>query len=210
MERLHGQVIKISPTSTNYINPMDLNLDYSDDESPLSLKSDFILSLCELIVGGKDGLQPVQKTIIDRCVRLVYQDYLNDPRPENMPILEDLYDLLRAQDEKEAQYIATALEIYVTGSLNVFNHRSNVDINNRIVCYDIKELGKQLKKIGMLVVQTRCGTASPSTGRPVSPPATTSTRCTCCSKRNRPPPIRWRFGSGSESGAASRPGSPRT
>ena len=80
---------------------MDLNLDYSDDESPLSLKSDFILSLCELIVGGKDGLQPVQKTIIDRCVRLVYQDYLNDPRPENMPILEDLYDLLRAQDEKE-------------------------------------------------------------------------------------------------------------
>ena len=153
VERLHGQVIKISPTSTNYINPMDLNLDYSDDESPPSLKSDFILSLCELIVGGKEGLQPVQKTIIDRCVRLVYQDYLNDPRPENMPILEDLYNLLRAQDEKEAQYIATALEIYVTGSLNVFNHQSNVDINNRIVCYDIKELGKQLKKIGMLVVQ---------------------------------------------------------
>ena len=153
VERLHGQVIKISPTSTNYINPMDLNLDYSDDESPLSLKSDFILSLCELIVGGKEGLQQVQKTIIDRCVRLVYQDYLNDPRPENMPVLEDLYNLLRAQDEKEAQYIATALEIYVTGSLNVFNHRSNVDINNRIVCYDIKELGKQLKKIGMLVVQ---------------------------------------------------------
>ena len=153
VERLHGQVIKISPTSTNYINPMDLNLDYSDEDSPLSLKSDFILSLCELIVGGKEGLQPVQKTIIDRCVRLVYQDYLNDPRPENMPILEDLYNLLRAQDEKEAQYIATALEIYVTGSLNVFNHQSNVDINNRIVCYDIKELGKQLKKIGMLVVQ---------------------------------------------------------
>ena len=97
VERLHGQVIKISPTSTNYINPMDLNLDYSDDESPLSLKSDFILSLCELIVGGKEGLQPVQKTIIDRCVRLVYQTYLNDPRPENMPILEDLYNLLRAQ-----------------------------------------------------------------------------------------------------------------
>ena len=153
VERLHGQVIKISPTSTNYINPMDLNLDYSDDESPLSLKSDFILSLCELIVGGKEGLHPVQKTIIDRCVRLVYNEYLNDPKPENMPILEDLYNLLREQEEKEAQYIATALEIYVTGSLNVFNHQSNVDIDNRIVCYDIKELGKQLKKIGMLVVQ---------------------------------------------------------
>ena len=153
VERLHGQVIKVSPTSTDFVNPMDLNLDYSDDESPLSLKSDFILSLCELIVGGKEGLQPVQKTIIDRCVRLVYQNYLNDPRPENMPILEDLYNLLRTQDEKEAQYIATALEIYVTGSLNVFNHRTNVNIENRIVCYDIKELGKQLKKIGMLVVQ---------------------------------------------------------
>ena len=153
VDRLHGQVIRISPTSPHHINPMDLNLDYSDDENPLSLKSDFILSLCELIVGGKEGLQPVQKTIIDRCVRLVYKDYLNNPCPENMPILEDLYNLLRGQDEKEAQYIATALEIYVTGSLNVFNHRTNVNIRNRIVGYDIKELGKQLKKIGMLVVQ---------------------------------------------------------
>ena len=132
---------------------MDLNLDYSDDDNPLSLKSDFILSLCEMIVGGKDGLAPVEKTIIDRCVRIVYRDYLNDPKPENMPLLEDLYNALRAQDEKEAQYIATALEIYVTGSLNVFNHHTNVDVNSRIVCYDIKELGKQLKKIGMLVVQ---------------------------------------------------------
>ena len=153
VERLHGQVIKISPTSPHFINPMDLNLNYSDDENPLSLKSDFILSLCELIVGGKDGLQPVEKTIIDRCVRMVYRDYLNDPKPENMPVLEDLYQELRRQEEKEAQYVATALEIYVTGSLNVFNHRTNVDIQNRIVAFDIKELGKQLKKIGMLVVQ---------------------------------------------------------
>ena len=76
VERLHGQVIKISPTSTNYINPMDLNLDYSDDESPLSLKSDFILSLCELIVGGKEGLQPIEKTVIDRCVRPVSYTHL--------------------------------------------------------------------------------------------------------------------------------------
>ena len=153
VEHLHGQVIRISPTSPDFLNPMDLNLNYSDDENPLSLKSDFILSLCELIVGSKDGLQPIEKTIIDRCVRLVYRPYLNDPRPENMPILQDLYNELRAQEEKEAQYLATALEIYVTGSLNVFNHRSNIDINNRIVSFDIKELGKQLKKIGMLVVQ---------------------------------------------------------
>ena len=153
VERLHGQVIKISPTSPHYINPMDLNLNYSDDENPLSLKSDFILSLCELIVGGKDGLMPVEKTIIDRCVRMVYRDYLSDPVPENMPILEDLYNELRRQEEKEAQYIATALEIYVSGSLNVFNHRTNINIANRIVSFDIKELGKQLKKIGMLIVQ---------------------------------------------------------
>lgn len=153
VERLHGQVIRISPTSPHYINPMDLNLNYSDEENPLSLKSDFILSLCELIVGGKEGLQPVEKTVIDRCVRLVYRDYLADPKPENMPILEDLYNALLKQDEKEAHYIATALEIYVTGSLNVFNHRTNVDIHSRIVSYDIKELGKQLKKIGMLIVQ---------------------------------------------------------
>ena len=153
VQRLEGQVIKISPTSRHHINPMDINLNYSDEENPLSLKSDFILSLCELIVGGKDGLKPVEKTIIDRCVRMVYQDYLNDPKPENMPILGDLYDCLRKQEEKEAQFVATALEIYVTGSLNVFNHQTDVDVSNRVVCYDIKELGKQLKKIGMLIVQ---------------------------------------------------------
>ena len=153
VKRLHGQVIKISPTSKQYVNPMDLNLDYSDDDNPLSLKVDFILSFCDIVVGAKEGLKPVEKTIIDRCVRLVYRNYLADPKPENMPILQDLYNCLRAQDEKEAQFLATALEIYVTGSLNVFNHRTNVDIDNRVVCYDIKELGKQLKQLGMLVVQ---------------------------------------------------------
>ncbi len=153
VKRLHGQVIKISPTSKQYVNPMDLSLDYSDDDNPLSLKVDFILSFCDIVVSSKEGLKPVEKTIIDRCVRMVYRDYLADPRPENMPILQDLYDCLRAQDEKEAQFLATALEIYVTGSLNVFNHRTNVDIANRVVCYDIKELGKQLKQLGMLVVQ---------------------------------------------------------
>lgn len=153
VERLNGQLIVISPTSKHFINPMDLNLNYSEDENPLTLKSDFILSLCELIIAGKEGLQPVEKTIIDRCVRLVYSEYLANPIPENMPILEDLYNELRKQDEKEAQRIATALEIYVKGSLNVFNHRTNVDIYNRVVCYDIKGLGKQLKKIGMLIVQ---------------------------------------------------------
>ncbi len=153
VERFGGQVIKISPTSTQYINPMDINMNYSDDDNPIALKADFILSLCELIVGGKEGLQPVEKTVIDRCIHQIYQKYFENPTPENMPLLEDLYNSLLAQDEKEAKHVATALEIYVTGSLNVFNHRTNVDITNRLVCYDIKDLGKQLKKIGMLVVQ---------------------------------------------------------
>ena len=153
VQKLGGQVIRISPVSTDYINPLDINTNYSEEENPLTLKSDFILSMCELIVGGKDGLQPVEKTIIDRSVRMVYQEFLADPQPEKMPILEDLYNILRNQKEPEAQRIATALEIYVHGSLNVFNHRTNVDVNNRFVCYDIRELGKQLKKLGMLIVQ---------------------------------------------------------
>ena len=153
VQRLKGQVIKISPTSNQYINPMDINLNYSEDDSPLALKSDFILSLCELIVGGKEGLTPVEKSIIDRCVTLVYAEYLANPDPAKMPILGDLYDALGRQEEKEAKHIRSALEIYVTGSLSVFNHRTNVDITNRTVCYDIKELGKQLKKLGMLIVQ---------------------------------------------------------
>ena len=153
VERFGGQVIKISPTSSQYINPMDINMNYSDDDNPVALKADFILSLCELIVGGKEGLQPVEKTVIDRCIHQIYQRYFQDPRPEKMPLLEDLYKELLKQGEIEAKHVATALEIYVTGSLNVFNHRTNVDITNRLVCYDIKDLGKQLKKIGMLVVQ---------------------------------------------------------
>ena len=165
---LEGQVIQISPTSTHYINPMDINESYSEDDNPLALKADFILSLCELIVGGKDGLQPIEKTVIDRCVHQIYRHYFEDPKPENMPLLEDLYNALLQQEEKEAHRVATALEIYVKGSLNLFNHRTNVDIHNRLVCYDIKELGKQLKKLGMLIVQDQVWgrvTANRSAGR---------------------------------------------
>ncbi|MFR6143116.1 MAG: VirB4-like conjugal transfer ATPase, CD1110 family [Finegoldia sp.] len=151
--KFNGQVVKISPSSKQFINPMDINANYSEEDNPIALKADFILSLCELIVGGKDGLQPIEKTVIDRCVHQIYQRYFENPMPENMPLLEDLYHALLSQEEKEAHHVATALEIYVKGSLNLFNHRTNVDINNRLVCYDIKELGKQLKKIGMLVVQ---------------------------------------------------------
>ena len=153
VEALGGQVIHISSTSRDYINPMDINLNYADDDNPLGMKSDFILSLCELIMGARDGMEPEEKSVIDRCLPLVYQKYLNDPKPENMPILGDLYDCRREQKERQAQRIATALEIYVNGSLRVFNHQTNVELDNRLICFDIKELGKQLKKLGMLIVQ---------------------------------------------------------
>ena len=168
VKKFEGQVIKISPSSTQYINPMDINANYSEEDNPIALKADFILSLCELIVGGKEGLQPVEKTVIDRCVHQIYQTYFENPVPENMPVLQDLYEALLRQDEKEAHHVATALEIYVTGSLNLFNHRTNVDINNRLVCYDIKELGKQMKKLGMLIVQDQVWgrvTANRSSGK---------------------------------------------
>ena len=115
--------------------------------------TNLIPELCELVVGGKEGLQPVEKTVIDRCVHVVYRKYFENPTPENMPLLEDLYNALLTQDEPEARHVAAALEIYVKGSLNIFNHHTNVDIHNRIVCFDIKQLGKQLKKLGMLIVQ---------------------------------------------------------
>ena len=150
---LGGQVIHISPNSKDYINPMDINMDYSDDDNPLGVKSDFILSLCELIMGSRNGIEAEEKSVIDRCLPLVYQKYFENPVPENMPVLGDLYNCLRSQKEPQAQRIATALEIYVNGSLKVFNHRTNVQLDNRIVCFDIKDLGKQLKKLGMLIVQ---------------------------------------------------------
>ena len=158
VERLGGQVIRLTPSGsgggkTYYLNPMDINLNYSEDDNPLSLKSDFILSFCEVAAGGRDGLSPVEKTLIDRAVHAVYRPYIADPQPENMPILEDLYKEIKQQPEPEAQRLASSLELYVYGNLNAFNHRTNVDINNRLVCFDIKSLGKQLKNLGMLVIQ---------------------------------------------------------
>ena len=118
------------------------------------------MSLCELIIGGKNGLEPVEKTAIDRAVRNVYRDFFAEAAasdgeldPAKMPILENLYDELRRQPENEAQRVAAALELYVHGSLNIFNRRTNVNISNRIVCFDIKQLGKQLKKLDMLIIQ---------------------------------------------------------
>ena len=153
VKRLHGQVIKLSPTSKDYVNPLDINLNYSEDDSPLALKSDFVLSFCELVMGGKTGLKAIERTVIDRAVKAIYRPYLANPCPENMPILSDLHQALLDQHLPEADRVAQALDLYVSGSLNVFNHKTNVDIHNRLVAFDIKELGKQLKKLGMLIIQ---------------------------------------------------------
>ena len=151
VKRLGGEVIEISPDSPHHINPMDIKLTETDEESPLALKADFILSLMELVVGGKDGLQPIERTVIDRCTRLVYMDVIKNPDTAPMPTLQDLYELLKVQPEVEAHRLATALEIYCVGSLNVFNNQTNVDTDNRVVCIVLKKLGASLRKIAMHV-----------------------------------------------------------
>ena len=150
VKRLGGEVIEISPDSPHHINPMDIQLNADiNDENPLALKADFILSLMELVVGGKDGLQPIERTVIDRCTRLVYMEIMKDPDNAQMPTLQDLYELLKEQPEPEAKRLATALEIYCVGSLNVFNHRTTVDTEKRIICIDLKKLGAGLRTIAM-------------------------------------------------------------
>lgn len=149
VKRLGGEVIDISPDSPHHINPMDLKLNMTAEDSPLSMKADFLLSLCELILGGKEGLQPIEKTVIDRCVRLVYRELALGIGDGKMPLLQDLYETLCQQPEPEAKRIATALELYCTGSLNMFNFATNVQTDKRIVCIVLKSMGENLRKIAM-------------------------------------------------------------
>ncbi|WP_366534971.1 VirB4-like conjugal transfer ATPase, CD1110 family [Streptococcus equi] len=152
VKQFNGEVIKVSAKSKDYLNPLDINMNYGDGDAPLKDKANFIMSMLELVVGGS-GLTAEEKSVIDRCLPKIYEKYFENPIPENMPILQDLYDMLKNQEEKVGKKLATEMEIYVSGSLNVFNHRSNVDLNKQLLCFDIKELGTQLKKIGMLVIQ---------------------------------------------------------
>lgn len=153
VQALDGQVIKLATDSKDYINPMDIQISHKNDKEALKIKSDFIITLCDLIAGGKDGLENDEKGIIDECIRDIYQKYFENPIPENMPILGDLYDALINHSNKKAERIANSLVLYVHGSQNYFNHRSNVDSQNRIICFDIRDLSNQLKQIGMLIVQ---------------------------------------------------------
>ena len=150
---LHGQVVKLATNSKDYLNPMDIQLSHKGDKEALKLKSDFIITLCDLIAGGKDGLENDEKGIIDECIRHIYDKYFENPVPENMPLLEDLYDALLTHKNPKAERIANSLVLYVHGSQNYFNHHTNVDSGNRIMCFDIRDLGNQLKELGMLIVQ---------------------------------------------------------
>ena len=149
---LHGQVVRLATNSKDYLNPMDIQLSHKGDKEALKLKSDFIITLCDLIAGGKNGLENDEKGIIDECIRHIYDAYFENPVPENMPILEDLYNALLEHKNKKAERIANSLVLYVHGSQNYFNHRTNVDSQNRIMCFDIRDLGNQLKELGMLIV----------------------------------------------------------
>ena len=152
--QLSGQIIRLAPDSGDYINPLDVDLSVDTGENPLLMKADFIMSFCELILSASHGgVKPIEKSVIDRCIPKIYREYLKDPRPERMPVLGDLYQCLRSQEEGQALELATALELYVYGSLSYLNHQTNVNINNRVVCYDISALGQNLKKPGMLTVQ---------------------------------------------------------
>ena len=151
VKAMQGEVIHISATSENHINAMDMNSDYGDGANPVILKSEFILSLCEQLIGGS-SLGAKQKSIIDRCTASVYRYYQQGNYMGTPPTLQDFREELLKQDEPEAQEIALAIELFTDGSLNTFAKHTNVDTHSRLICYDILDLGKQLQPIGMLVV----------------------------------------------------------
>ena len=151
VKAMGGQIINISATSPNHINAMDMNKEYGDGANPVILKSEFIMSLCEQLIGG-NNLGAKQKSIIDRCTASVYRTYQQNDYQGTVPTLQDFRDELLKQDEPEAKEIALAIELFTHGSLNTFAKPTNVDTNSYLICYDILDLGKQLMPIGMLVV----------------------------------------------------------
>lgn len=147
---LGGTVVNISANSENHINAMDMNANYEDDKNPIATKAEFIMSLCEQLIGG--AVDAKDKSIIDRCCRKVYADYIKNGYKGTPPTLQNFREELLKQNEVEAKELALAIELFTDGSLNTFSKPTNVDINNRLVCYDILDLGEQLLPVGMLVV----------------------------------------------------------
>lgn len=153
VEALGGEVVRLAADSDHFLNPMDIQISHMGDKEALDLKSDFILTLCDMVAGKQKPLGNDDRGVIDQCINKIYKKYFDNPIPENMPILGDLYDALNTMDDTKAKRIADNLHIFVHGSQNYFNHRTNIDTENRIICYETCDLGTQLKEIGMLVVQ---------------------------------------------------------
>ena len=151
-KRLGGEVIKISVDSENYINPFDFNASYGDGKG-INLKAEFLLSFFDKLLGGHSGLNIAEKSIIDRCITEVYRDYIaSEYDPELVPTMKEFQEVLASQEEKEAKSLATSLEIYSKGSLSVFSHKTNINTENRIICYNLKDLGEALQEIAYLVI----------------------------------------------------------
>ncbi len=148
----HGEHIHISAGSTNYINPMDITDNYADEDDPMLLKAEFVLTMVELLVGGRTGLTPGQRSLVSRSCTLAYQKYFANPVKNCVPTLKDFYAILKEQPEADAKALALSLELYIDGTLSVFSHHTNVNTQNRLVVYDIRDLGKQLRTLGMLIV----------------------------------------------------------
>ena len=156
IKMLGGEVIRVSASSPHHINAMEINRDVEMDENPISIKSEFLISLFDQMLksgnarlGG--GVGAKDKSIIDRCTISVYADFLSGKSNE-MPTLVDFRNELLKQPEEEARQLALSLEMFATGSLNTFAHKSNVNVGKRIICYDILELGDQMKSIGLLIM----------------------------------------------------------
>ena len=147
IEAMGGEVIRIAAGSPDHINAMDMVEGYGDEGSPIIDKSEFVLSLFEQL--DRNGIGPAQRSLIDRCTEDIYEDYQNGGK---VPTLCALREKLLEQDEREAKSLALALELFTDGSLDAFAHETNVDVNNRMVVYDIMDLGKQLKTMGLLVI----------------------------------------------------------
>lgn len=157
---LGGQVIKIALNSQVHINPMEINLsaqnEMDKDYDPIAAKCNFVVSMCELILGNNATLSKRETAVIDTACKKIYYRFAEKPVPEKMPVMEDLYNELRDMQGEMLQIgldLSIALSRYVSGSLSYFNHRSNVDINARLVCFDLKDMDANQRDLTMLIIQ---------------------------------------------------------
>ena len=155
VEGLHGTVITISPSSRSYINPLDISFDELSENynDAVTDKMDYVHTMVDLMLSSNEKLTDEEKSLIDWAGMEAYEEFSKDPRPENMPVLSTLRDLISDLSSDEARHLAVKMYRFTDGSASLFNHRTNVDVQNRLICFDIRELGNQLRPVGMLAIQ---------------------------------------------------------